>query len=673
MPPSLLLDLVLAYGVAVVAVLVLHRARVPTVVGFLAAGVVLGPHGLGLVRDPEAVGSLADIGVVILLFTIGVEMSVSRLLRMGAGLLVAGSVQMVLTGAGAALPVALWDGSATRAVVVGCLVAASSTTLLLRVLGERGELDAPQGRLGIAVSLFQDLCIVPILLLLPLLGGNGGSGAGDAALAVGRSALVIAATVVGSRLLVPRVLEAVVDARSRELFALTVIFLCVGTAYLAGLAGVSLALGAFLGGLVVSESPYSQQALGQLLPLRDGLAGLFFVGVGMLLDVGGVAAAPLVVLGAVAGILVLKVGATAVAVAFAGYGPRVAVLTGFALAPVSEFSFVVSRQAGARGLIDAATEQMFLAAAVLTMAAAPFLYRAAPAFAEAADRLARGRPPRRLAGAGPAVATEDHVIVVGYGLAGRNVAAALRANGIAFTAIEMNPETVRRERAAGTPILYGDAGHDEVLDRAGLSRARAVVVVISDAAGTRRVVEAAKRLRPDVRLVVRTRYVAEVGELKALGADEVVPEELETSVEIFARVLHGYRLPREAIERSVRSARAEAFGAVRPGAPLEQSGIRVAREMAHVDLETRVVEDGSPAAGRSIGALRIRKEHGVTVAGLRRAGQVMPDPDADTRLEPGDVVVVLGTPERLAAAASLFRAAGPAATPAPQDASRHDA
>ena len=656
MAPNLLKELVLAYGVGVLVVVLLHRLRVPTVVGFLLAGVLLGPHGLGLVTDTHAVESLAEIGVVILLFTIGVEMSLSRVLRLGVALLAAGLLQMGLAAAGVAAPVALLGGSAARAITLGLLVAASSTTLLLRIVSERGEVEAPHGRLALAISLVQDLCVVPIMLLLPMLSGTGGTGAA-VLLPLGKAGLVIVGTFLAGRFVVPRIFEVVVGTRSRELFALTVVFLCLGTAWLAGLAGLSLALGAFLGGLVVSESPYSQQVLGEMLPIRDGLAGLFFIGVGMLLDVGQAASHASEVALAVGGIFLVKLVTTGVAVTLTGYGLRTAVLTSFALAHVGEFSFVLAREARTLGLLDPATEQLFLAAAVLTMGAAPVLYRLAPGLADRLDRRFLGlRARRQLADVeSDASSTRDHVILVGFGLTGRNVARALSHHGQPFVAIEMNPGTVRKERAAGVPILFGDAGHPEVLEKAGLAGAKMLVVGINDVPGTRRVVELAHRLRPDLHLIVRTRYVREAAELFALGAHEVVPDELETSVEIFARVLHAYGLPSAAIEHSTREIRAEAQPALRPLAARGGTTAAQASALAHLDLEDHVVGPGAPADGKTIGELAIRSQYGVTVASVRRFGALLPDPAASTRLQAADVVVLLGSPGPLAQAAVLFR------------------
>ncbi len=599
MANGLLSELVVAYGVGALVVLLLLRLRVPTVVGFLAAGVILGPHGLELVGDVDAVQALADIGVVILLFTIGVEMSLVRLLRMGSSLLVACGLQMGLTTAGVALPVHLGGASTAQAVVFGLLVAGSSTTLVLRVLGERGETDAPQGRVAVSISILQDLAVVPIMVLLPMLGGAQ-TDAVETLVSVGKALGVIAATAVLARYVVPPLFEAVVNTRNRELFALAVIFLCLGTAWGANAAGLSLSLGAFLGGLVVSESPYSQQIMGEMRPLRDGLSGLFFIGVGMLLDLGQAAGAPLEVGVTLLAVVTGKAVLAAIAIVVAGYGVRTAVLAGAALAQVGEFSFVLAREAVGLGLLDAAAEQRFLAVAVLSMAASPAVYRLAVPLAERASRRWSERLRTRVSvDAVDGASKHGHVIVVGFGLTGRHVARALTDHGIDYAAIEMNPQTVRVERAAGVPILYGDAGHAQVLEKAGAARAKMVVVAISDFPGTKRVVATSKALRPDLPVIVRARYLREVPAFQALGADDVVPDELETSVEIFARVLKGYGLPSDAIERTVQAVRSETFAQVRSTAA--RTGVtasRVAAVAAAVDLETHVVGPGRRPRGR---------------------------------------------------------------------------
>jgi CPA2 family monovalent cation:H+ antiporter-2 len=655
MPPSLLLDLLIAYGAGLLTVLVLHRARIPAVVGFIVAGAVVGPHGLGFVRDEHSVATLADVGVVVLLFSVGCEMNPSRLLRHGGRLLGAGALQMGLATGLTAVAVRATGQPWPTAVVAGLLVAASSTTLVFTLLGRRGELEAPHGRVGVGILLFQDLCVVPILLLLPLLGGEAQS-AGDALGSLGKAVGLLAGTVLLARLLVPRILAAVVATRSRELFALAVIFLCLGMAFLARLAGVPLALGAFLGGLVVSESAYAQQALGDLLPIRDGLSGLFFLGVGMLLDVRAAGSqAPLVALFAL-GIVVVKVLTTGAAVLATGHGLRVAALLGLTLAQLGEFSFVVAREAQDRGILAASGDVgALLTAGVITMVISPLLVHLGPPLAAVLQRRfgrqAREQPDEpRLSG---------HAIVVGYGLSGRQAVASLAEHGIPFSVIEMNPETVRRERAAGTPIRYGDAGHPPVLEAAGLERARVLVVAIADAASTRRVVAAAKTLRPELHVIARTRYVREAEALRALGADEVVPEELETSIEMATHLLRHYRLPREAIDRTATALRSGGDAPVR--APHASGSLSRAMTDAALasELEMHAVGPGAPVEGKTIGELGLRVRHGVTVVGVRRGDDVLPDPDASTALLAGDVVVVLGRPERLSSAAALFRARAP--------------
>jgi CPA2 family monovalent cation:H+ antiporter-2 len=355
-------------------------------------------------------------------------------------------------------------------------------------------------------------------------------------------------------------------------------------------------------------------------------------------------------------VILFKVVTTALAVLLAGLGARVAVLVGIALAQVSEFSFVVGSEARRLGILAPEHVQPFLATVVLSMLASPFVYRPAHALADRFDAFVRRRTGGRRAPEVPVGAGIDqHVVLVGYGLTGRNVGRALTDHGVPFVAIEMNPETVRGERAKGVRVLYGDAGHPEVLLSAGIDRARLLVVAINDAAGSLRVVRTARVLRPDLRLVVRARYLREVEALRLAGAEEVVPDEVETSVEIFARVLKAYDLPADAIERSVRAVRADTFAAVRGAGAREGFEAGRARMLSHVDLEFHVVGPGAPADGRTIGDLGIRKAYGATVVAVRRGGEIVPEPGAGTRLEAADVVVVMGTPDRLAWVAGVFR------------------
>lgn len=555
-PPTFLSDLTILLALGVAVVLVGDRLRLPPIVGFLITGVLCGPFGFGLIEAPEQVEPLAEIGVVLLLFTVGIEFSLRELARMRTFLLTGGGLQVAATVAAISLLARTLGIGWATGVFLGMLVALSSTAVVLRLLADGGETYSPHGRGALGILIFQDLCIVPMMLLTPLLGGRGGL-EGVLPVSVRALAFVVAAVVV-ARWVVPRILQQAVRTRKREVFLLTVVLLCLGTAWASSLVGLSLALGAFIAGLTISESEYSHQALGEVLPLREVFNALFFVSIGMLFDVRTVLAQPLLLAGALTTVLVVKLVVTGGVAWVLGQPLRVATVMALSLAQIGEFSFVLSKAGVAEGLLDAGLNQLFLAVAVLSLALTPLLAALAPRLASALDAalpasVTRGRAPA----AAPEGhrAPEDHVVIVGFGVNGRNLARVLRRVSVPFVVVEMNPDAVRHERRRGEPVLYGDATRQEVLEVAGVRRARVLVIAISDAAATRASVALARRLNRELHIVVRSRYVQEVEPLTALGTDEVVPEEFETSIEIFSRVLRRYRVPDDTIDQFGRDIR----------------------------------------------------------------------------------------------------------------------
>src|SRR5213075_1303090 len=439
----ILRDLAVIFAGSLLVVLVFYRFKLPALPGFIVAGILLGPNALGLVSDPHEVEGLAEVGVILLLFTIGIEFSLSRLKEMGAQILASGVSQMgftVLATLGAGLA---FLGNWRIALFLGFLIALSSTAIVLKVLTDSGEIDAPHGRLATAVLIFQDLCVVPIMLVLPFLAGKAEGGIVGLLVALGKAALVVAGVVLAARTIVPRALKEILKTRSRELFLIAVILIGTLTALGTAAAGASLALGAFLAGLIISESDYGQQALAELMPFRDVFISLFFVAVGMLVQLETIRSYIGVTLSA------------AVGPALMGYSGRVALLAGVAVSQIGEFSFVLAKEGRNVGLLPDLLYQQFLGVAVITMLVTPFLLHGGPAMLDTLerivplDRLLPGFRPRELAPVHEQV--KDHVLIAGYGLNGRNLAAALRAIHAPYLIVELNAQTVRRARAEGEP------------------------------------------------------------------------------------------------------------------------------------------------------------------------------------------------------------------------------
>lgn len=657
----LLTDIVIIFGLAVAVLLLFHFLRLPPVVGLLLTGTVAGPHGLGLVGAVDEVEVLAEIGIILLLFTIGIEFSFKKLIEIRKQFLVGGTLQVGLTVL-AVFFLARWFGvAAPEAVFYGFLIALSSTAIVLRMIQERAEIDTPHGRTDLGMLLFQDVIIVPMILVTPLLAGNRPDNINSAVyLFAAKGIAIVVLVLVAAKWLMPWLLRQVARTRSKELFLLSVVTICLTIAWLTASVGLSLALGAFIAGLIISESEYSHQALGNILPFRNVFTSFFFVSIGMLLDTGFLFGnLPAILLGSAA-VLLLKAVITGSVTILLGLPLRSAILAGLGICQVGEFSFILSRTGVANGfLVD--HYQIFLAVAILTMALTPFIIELAPRFA---DRIVQLPLPARLrAGFRPLPETdgagkrlERHLVIIGFGLNGRNVARAAGMTGIPYVIIEMSPDTVRKEREQGEPIFYGDAIHEEVLRHAGVENATVVVVAINDPAATRGIIESVRRLTSRAHLIIRTRYLSEMQPLYDLGANEVIPEEFETSVEIFSRVLARYLVPRTRIDQIVGQLRLDGYEMFR--APVRDRSL-VADLRLHlpdVEISAMEVDRDAPLVGRSLQEAGFRRRHGVTVLAVCRGRQTFANPEPDMALAAGDVLYLMGTPEQVAAVDSLFRA-----------------
>ena len=647
-------DLLIAFGVGGSVVFALRPLRVPSLVGLLVAGAVVGPHGLGLVSEPERVELLAEIGVVLLLFTVGLEFSLAQLVGMWRTILGAGTGQLALTIAATAALASLYVPGTAKPLFFGFLMAMSSTAIVLRLLGDRGESEAPVGRICLAVLLFQDLCIVPLTLLVPVLAGQ--SSGGPALLWKSATGVaVVAAVLIAARYVVPHLLLGVVRTRSRELFLMLLIMLCLGTAWATSVAGLSLALGAFLAGLAVSQSEYSHQALAEAAPFRDAFGALFFISIGMLMDAGFVVRNAPEVAVIVVLVIVLKLVASALPVLLLGYPSRVALASGFSLAQIGEFSFVLAHVGMKFGLLGDYDYQVFLSASAVTMLLTPVLMASGHKVSARVPELHR-LVPWRVPGAmllDSEAELEDHVIIVGYGLNGRNVAHTLRAMDIPYSILEMNPDTVRRARADGEPIHYGDCSRDETLTAMGVARARVLVIAIPEPSSVRAAVARARAMNPELFIIVRTRFVSEVEDLRKLGADEVIPEEFETSVEIFSRVLARYQVPDNVISQCVDHIRDGMYQMLR--APSVRSDWASLSSAVGSGVHTRTVllGEGSVGVGKSLVELGIRQRTGVLVVAIHREGETLVNPSADTVLCRGDTLLLLGQTQEFSGAVAL--------------------
>jgi len=652
----LLNDIVVIFGLAIAVLFICHRLRVPAVVGFLLTGIFVGPYGLGLINALHEVEILAEIGVVLLLFTIGIEFSFKRMLEIKKSILMGGSIQVLLTLLVTFLIARQLGQPIGESVFIGFLISLSSTAIVLKLIQERAEVDSPHGRTTLGILIFQDIIIVPMILVTPLLTGATGNLGESILLLIAKGIGIIGLVFVSAKWIIPQVLYQIAQTRSQELFILSIVVICLAVAWVTSSAGLSLALGAFLAGLIISESEYSHQALGNILPFRDVFTSFFFVSIGMLLDVGFLFRQPGTIALIALGILVLKSIIASFATVLLGFPLRTSLLVGLALGQVGEFSFILSRTGVEHGLMAGDMYQMFLAGSVLSMAATPFIITLAPRLADIILRFPL--PKRLISGFYPVSKTKvvdrkDHLIIIGFGVNGRNVARAARVAGIPYAVIEMNPKTVRNEQAQGEPIYYGDSTQEAVLQHANIKDARIVVIAINDPASTRRITEIIRRLNPKVHLIVRSRYLQEMKPLYELGANEVIPEEFETSVEIFTRVLAKYLIPRDEIERLVAEIRSDGYEMFRSLFRESSSFSDLNLQLPDVEISTLRVVERSPLVGKSLAEIELRKKYGVTVLAIRRNSQILSNPNVNMPFCDNDVLFVLGPPDRVAEVAGL--------------------
>jgi monovalent cation:H+ antiporter-2, CPA2 family len=661
MPYEALQDIEILFGLALVTVILFRRLMFPSIIGFLATGVLAGPHALAFISNTHQVEQMAEIGVVLLLFTIGIEMSLKELMRIKHFVLLGGGLQVLVTILAVAAAGFAFDFTLSQSLFFGFLVSLSSTAILMKLLIDAGQIDTPHGKLAMGILIFQDLCIVPLMLLTPLLAGKADGIHGILVIAA-KTVIVVLAAHYGSRFLVPWIFEQVVRTRSRELFILTIIFIGLGTAWLTAFAGLSLALGAFIAGLAISESEYSHQALGNIIPFREAFMSLFFISVGMLLDPEILVKYPLLITSLVITILLIKTLVTTGAALTLGVPMRVAIIAALSLAQIGEFSFVLSQSGLKLGLLSPEVYQIFLASSIATMALTPLCMKLADPLADYVVNLlpaSLSRGSGALSRGKKSLSMSDHIVIVGYGVNGKNLARTLQSLEIKHVVIDTNPFTVKKETKKGQKMIFGDASMPEVLEQAHIGMARGVVIAISDAAASRRVAAAARQMNPTAHIIVRTRYVLEVEPLYKLGVNEVIPEEFETSIEILSRVLRNYMVPTSEIERCIAEVRSDGYEMLRSISRRHSHAVGISGYLSGAEIATLKVQKGCLLEGQSLREGTIRTRSGATVLVIKRKDEVVPNPDPVWELKADDMLLLLGSVDQLSAAGRLFSPLSP--------------
>ncbi|MBE0604830.1 MAG: cation:proton antiporter [Deltaproteobacteria bacterium] len=656
--PLVLRDLSIVLAIATTVALLFGRLHLSVVAAFLVAGAILGPTGAGLVAESGMVDSLAEIGVALLLFTVGLEISLANLGKMRRQILQGGGLQLSATILLTVAVLSLARFPLAEAIFIGFVLSLSSTAIVLKVYADRMEIDSSHGKISTSILLFQDMAVIPMMLLIPSFRQWETAQFSTVAFTLAKAGVGVAVILLASRFLIPLLLKEVIRLNSREILAMTVMCLILGTAWIARWWGLSLAMGAFLAGLVISESVYVHEIAAQIFPFRDVFNGVFFISVGMLLDLTFLMRHLPVILLFSIGVVLVKGICAAGAIRTMDYPWRVSLIAGIGLGQIGEFSFLLMSEGSRNGLVGANAYQYLLAVAILTMVSTPFLMGAAPQAARSIVgyffRGVKAEDPGEEADGGESpqvVRVENHVIVSGYGMNGKNLARVLRSTHVPYVVVDLNDAEVREGREAGEPIFYGDVNNPEILDRLGIGRARMLVLAISDPMATRRAVAVARRANPRLVILVRTRYVADVDDLIALGANAVIPEEFETSVEIFSRVLREYHVPDHIISQQDELIRSGTYRILRERGSSRGEGMLSEFEsfLRQKVIEVFFVSPDSPCAGRALADLPVGNGAGVVLLAVLRQDRAIVQPSPEEKLEAGDKLVLFGGHAPLAA------------------------
>jgi CPA2 family monovalent cation:H+ antiporter-2 len=647
---STLQSVLILLATAVMVVVVFRSLRLPPLLGYLIVGVAIGPHALGWVRETEVVHQLAEIGVVFLMFSIGLEFSLPKLVTIRRVVFVLGSLQVVFTMLAVWAVAHAFSMEWREGLILGAVLAMSSTAILAKILSERLELNTAHGRQIIGVLLFQDLAVVPLLIMVPALAGGAETLARDLGLALLKAAAILALLLFIGQRLMRAWFHLVARQKSSELFILNVLLITLGLAFLTELAGLSLALGAFLAGALISETEYRYQVEVDIRPFRDVLLGLFFVSIGMLLDpravlqnIGWVA---LLLPALLAFKTLLVLGLSLLIERNTGAALR----SGLALAGCGEFGLVLLARSDNLGLIEPHVMQPVLGAMLLSMLAAPLMIEHSEHVVRRwiqSDWMNRAMQVHNIAVR--AMSTDRHVVICGFGRSGQNLARLLRQESIPFIALDVDPQRIREAAAAGESVVFGDAARPEVLTAAGLLRARALAVTYADTVSALRILRHVQELRPGLPVVVRTLDDTDIDRLKSAGAVEVVAEILEGSLILASTTLMLLGVPLNRVMLRMRETREQRYSLFRGffrGVTDETEELDQADQPR---LHSVTITAGAAAIGRPLAELEL-ETLGVEVTMLRRQNARTITPSPDTRVEEGDVLVLLGTEEGVIAA-----------------------
>lgn len=645
----ILTDIVIIFAFATAVNYLFTRLRIPTIIGYLLTGVVLGPSVLAVIKLAHEIEFMAEIGIILLMFTIGLEFSLNHLIKIRNIVFAGGFIQLIFTAGLTALFARTYEMSWGTAVFIGFLTALSSTALVLKILQEKGEVTSNYGRTVVGILIFQDIILIPMILLTPMLGGQTAD-VGAKLLGLGSKTLFMVGLVyVGNRWIMPRILHLIALTKNQELFLMSILLVCLAVALLTSGMGMSLAFGAFLGGLMISRSEYSEDAFNHLIPFKDTFTSFFFVSIGMLLDLSFVADHVILVLGTVLLVLAIKTFVAGGTAFVLGHTLRGTIMVGFAMAQIGEFSFILAKTGQNYQILTDYYYQLFLAVTIVSMAVSPFLIMIAKPIANLLLKLPL--PDFLVKGIFPLPEVEvprmqNHIVFIGKDSRSLNLSRMSCEMKLPYVSIVFDPASARARQLKGEMVVYGDALNEPILRKAYVETAEIVVVSIGDAITALGVIEQVRKLNKHAYIMVRSRHVSDIEDLYAVGADQVIPEEFETAIEMFERILKKLLVPKGEIEGAIELIRDDNYGIFRE--KKENNTFTLSDEIPDIEIVALKASDYSMFPGSSLKDIHLRKEFGLTVVAAKRGEKIYENPGSGFVFEPEDVLYILGKPEKIA-------------------------
>ncbi len=648
-------DIVIIFGLSTAVNFLFTKIKLPTIIGYLLTGIVAGPHLLGIIKSEHAIELMAEIGVVLLMFTIGLELSVRHLVRIRKVVFLGGFMQLMMTALLIYLALRWSSHSWQSSLFFGFCVALSSTAIVLKLLQDRSEITSYYGRTVLGILIFQDLIVVPLILLAPILGGQSTDIWNDVMWLGIKSAFILAFVIVGHRWVMPWVMHKIAMTKNQELFLMAILLFCLSVSMLTASIGMSLAFGAFLAGMMISESEYSHTAFATLIPFRDTFTSFFFVSIGMMLNMSFVIENIWIVSIAVVGVIMVKTfvaGATAFVLGHSFVGT---VTVGMALSQVGEFSFILAREGEKAGLINNRFFQLFLGVAVVSMIISPFLIKASHGFADFFLRFPL--PKWWVDGLFPLTQVEipemkNHIVVIGKDARSKNLSRMINQMGLPNIAIVFDPAAVQDRTKKGEKVVYGDAAQIAILQSAYVQNAEIVVISVGDLIAAMSIIDRIRHMNKFVHIIVRTKDVDDIEELYRLGANQVLPEKFETAIDLFEQTLKKLLVPKREISKELTRVRNDHYGVFRDEEKKKSLSLPI--DLPNIEVTSVRVDDNAPVAGKTLAQLMLRKNHGITIVAIQHGDVLIEHPEAVSVLHGGDIVYIMGRPEKLENSFELF-------------------